>query len=175
MCALPILPGPADDIGTLAFKAFQEQEVIGRDQAIRAIARIYELSNAIGQALQTAVKSENLIAALHEAGSFLVSLMAPMMPHLAEESWQVLGHQVAVVDSKWPVILSELVAVDEVTIAVQINGKRRDEITVAKGLDRELVELKALALDSIKRQLEGKTVKKVIVVPDRIVNIVCEG
>ena len=141
----------------------------------RAIARIYELSNAIGQALQTAVKSENLIAALHEAGSFLVSLMAPMMPHLAEESWQVLGHQVAVVDSKWPVILSELVAVDEVTIAVQINGKRRDEITVAKGLDRELVELKALALDSIKRQLEGKTVKKVIVVPDRIVNIVCEG
>ena len=141
----------------------------------RAIARIYELSNAIGQALQTSPKSESLLAALHEAGSFLVALMAPMMPHLAEESWKILGHQLAVVDSNWPVIVPELVAVDEVTIAVQINGKRRDEVTLAKGLDRAIVEARALALDSVKRQLEGKIVKKVIVVPDRIVNIVCEG
>ena len=141
----------------------------------RAIARIYELSNAIGQALQGANKSESLNAALHEAGAFLVALMAPMMPHLAEESWKVLGHSVAVVDSKWPSILPELVAVDEVTIAVQINGKRRDEITVAKGLDRAAVEAKALALESVMRLLDGKLVKKVIVVPERIVNIVCEG
>ena len=141
----------------------------------RAIARIYELSNAIGQALQGANKSESLNAALHEAGAFLVALMAPMMPHLAEESWKVLGHSVAVVDTKWPSILPMLVAVDEVTIAVQINGKRRDEITVAKGLDRAAVEAKALALESVMRLLDGKLVKKVIVVPERIVNIVCEG
>ena len=140
----------------------------------RAIARIYELSNAIGQALQSKGKSESLNSALHEAGSFLVALMAPMMPHLAEESWKVLGHLGAVVDSRWPMVLPELVAVDEVTIAVQINGKRRDEITVSKSLDRAAVEAKALALDSVVRLLDGKLVKKVIVVPGRIVNIVCE-
>ncbi len=141
----------------------------------RAIARIYELANAIGQSLQSANKSEALNGALHEAGSFLVLLMAPMMPHLAEESWKLLGHTSAVVDNNWPEVEAALVAVDEVTIAVQINGKRRDEMTVAKGLDRSTVEATALALDTIKRQLEGKNIKKIIVVPDRIVNIVCEG
>ena len=141
----------------------------------RAIARIYELANAISQSLQTANRSDALDGALHEAGSFLVLLMAPMMPHLAEESWKLLGHKSAVVDSNWPKVEAALVVVDEVTIAVQINGKRRDEMTVAKGLDRGAMEATALALDTIMRQLEGKTVKKVIVVPDRIVNIVCEG
>jgi leucyl-tRNA synthetase len=141
----------------------------------RAIARIYELSNAIGQALQISQKSDALNAALLEAGSFLVTVMAPMMPHLAEESWKLLGHKSAIVDSSWPKIENALVSVDEVTIAVQINGKRRDEITVAKGLDGSSIEAKALSLESVIRQLEGKTVKKVIVVPDRIVNIVCEG
>jgi leucyl-tRNA synthetase len=141
----------------------------------RAIARIYELSNAIGQALQIGQKTEALNAALREAGSFLVLVMAPMMPHLAEESWKILGHKSAIVDSRWPVIENALVSVDEVTIAVQINGKRRDEITVGKGLDRAAIEAKALALESVIRQIEGKTVKKIIVVPDRIVNIVCEG
>ena len=140
----------------------------------RAIARIYELSNAIGHALQISEKSDGLNAALHEAGSFLVLVMAPMMPHLAEESWKILGHKSAIIDSNWPVVEKALVAVDEVTIAVQINGKRRDEMTVGKGLDRGAIEAKALSLDSVIRQIEGKTIKKVIVVPDRIVNIVCE-
>jgi leucyl-tRNA synthetase len=141
----------------------------------RAIARIYELANAISQSLQSANRSEVLDGALREAGSFLVLLMAPMMPHLAEECWKLLGHKSAVVDSNWPKVEAVLVAVDEVTIAVQINGKRRDEITVAKGLDRSAVEVAALELATITRLLEGKAIKKVIVVPDRIVNIVCEG
>ncbi len=141
----------------------------------RAIARIYELANAISQSLQSANKSDALDGALREAGSFLVLLMAPMMPHLAEECWKLLGHKSAVVDGNWPKVEAGLVAVDEVTIAVQINGKRRDEMTVAKGLDRGAVEVAALALDTIMRQLDGKSVKKIIVVPDRIVNIVCEG
>ena len=141
----------------------------------RAIARIYELANAINQSLQSTNKFDALDGALREAGSFLVLLLAPMMPHLAEESWKLLGHKSAVVESNWPKVEPALVAVDEVTIAVQINGKRRDEMTVAKGSDRGAVEAAALALDTIKRQLEGKIVKKVIVVPERIVNIVCEG
>ena len=141
----------------------------------RAIARIYELANAISQSLQSEHKTDALAGALHEAGSFLVLLMAPMMPHLAEESWKLLGCKSAVVDTSWPKIEAALVAVDEVTIAVQINGKRRDEMTVTKGLDRGAMEATAFALETIKRQLEGKTVRKIIVVPDRIVNIVCEG
>ena len=141
----------------------------------RAIARIYELANAISQSLHSEHKTDALAGALHEAGSFLVLLMAPMMPHLAEESWKLLGYKSAVVDTSWPKIEAALVAVDEVTIAVQINGKRRDEMTVTKGLDRGAMEATAFALETIKRQLEGKTVRKIIVVPDRIVNIVCEG
>ena len=139
----------------------------------RAISRVYELTNAIGQALQTADKSLDLIGALREAGNFLVLLMAPMMPHLAEECWALLGHKDAVVNTIWPDVNAELIAVDEITLAVQVNGKRRDEITVPKNADRAMLEAKVLELDNIKRALEGKILKKVIVVPDRIVNIVC--
>ena len=139
----------------------------------RAISRIYELTNAIGPALQTADKSADLIGALREAGNFLVLLMAPMMPHLAEECWTLLGHKTAVVNTIWPQVIADLIAVDEVTLAIQINGKRRDEITVPKNADRAMLETKVLELDTIKRALEGKLVKKIIVVPDRIVNIVC--
>jgi leucyl-tRNA synthetase len=138
----------------------------------RAISRIYELSNAIGPALADTSKSQDLIGALREAGDILVLLMAPMMPHLAEECWSLLGHSEAIVATPWPKPIEALVAVDEVTMAIQINGKRRDEIIVPKGFDRAMLEAKVLELENIKRMIEGKTVKKVIVVPDRIVNIV---
>jgi leucyl-tRNA synthetase len=138
----------------------------------RSIARIYELSNAMGPALQIANKSSDLLGALHEAANFLVTVMAPMMPHLAEECWKLLGHDAAVVDTAWPKTIGALVDVDEITIAIQVNGKRRDEILVAKGADRGMLEGKVLELENIKRAIEGKTVKKVIIVPDRIVNIV---
>jgi leucyl-tRNA synthetase len=139
----------------------------------RSISRIYELTNAISPALAAIHKSPDINAALREAGDFLVLLMAPMMPHLAEECWKLLGHRSVVVDTPWPKPISELVASDEVTIAIQVNGKRRDEILVSKGADRGMLELKVLELENIKRAIEGKTVKKIIVVPDRIVNIVC--
>ncbi len=139
----------------------------------RAIARIYELSNAIGQSLALPTKSSDMIAALKEAGEFLVLLIAPMMPHLAEESWKVLGHNIAVVDTAWPKPLVELMSVDEVTIAIQVNGKRRDEITVQKGLTQVTLEPLVLALENVKRAMEGRVAKKIVVVPDRIVNIVC--
>jgi leucyl-tRNA synthetase len=139
----------------------------------RAIARIYELSNAIGAGLAKPAKSAAMTAALHEAAEFLVLLSAPMMPHLAEESWQVLGHHGAVVDTPWPKAIAGFLAEDTVTIAVQVNGKHRDEITVAKGIDKAALEGQVLALESVKRSMEGKPARKVIIVPDRIVNIVC--
>ncbi len=139
----------------------------------RAIARVYELANAIGQALAVPEKSSGVIGALKEAGDFLVLLIAPMMPHLAEESWLALGHSTTVVDTPWPKASEALTATADVTIAIQINGKRRDEITVAKGLGQAELEPMVLALENIKRVMDGKPAKKVIVVLDRIVNIVC--
>jgi leucyl-tRNA synthetase len=102
----------------------------------------------------------------------LVLTSAPMMPHLAEECWKQLGHAKPVVNTSWPKPDAALVADDAVTIAVQVNGKRRDEVRLAKGLGKEAVEALALKLDSVARALDGRPVRKVIVVPDRIINIV---
>jgi leucyl-tRNA synthetase len=107
-----------------------------------------------------------------EAAEFLVLMSAPMMPHLAEESWQAMGKPGHVVDTPWPKADPALVADDQVTIAVQVNGKRRDEVTIAKDLDAGQVEALVLKLESVSRALEGRPVKKVIVVPGRIANIV---
>lgn len=139
----------------------------------RAIARIYELSNAVAAGLAQMKKSDSLTAALHEAVAFLVLISAPMMPHLAEESWHVLGHPIPVVDTSWPKPIRDFLIETEVTIAVQVNGKRRDEIKVAKGIDSKLLEAQVLALEGTMRAMDGKPARKIIIVPDRIVNIVC--
>jgi leucyl-tRNA synthetase len=138
----------------------------------RSIARVYELANAVGAALQSADRSEPMRRSLREAAEIMVLMAAPMMPHLAEECWKELGHLIPVVDTPWPKADAALVADDAVTIAVQVNGKRRDEVRFAKGLSKEAVEAVVLKLDSVKRALDGRPVRKVIVVPDRIVNIV---
>ena len=135
----------------------------------RAIARIYELANALGTAL-AAGKAEAV--AVKEAAEFLVLMSAPMMPHLAEESWQSMGKPGHVVDTPWPKADPALLADDQLTIAVQVNGKRRDEVTVPKDLDPKQVEALVLKLESVAKALEGRPVKKVIVVPGRIANIV---
>ena len=111
-------------------------------------------------------------AAVKEAAEFLVLASAPMMPHLAEECWQAMGKAGHVVDTAWPKADPALLADDQVTIAVQVNGKRRDEITIPKDLDAKQVEALVLKLDAVARALEGRPVKKVIVVPGRIANIV---
>jgi leucyl-tRNA synthetase len=95
-----------------------------------------------------------------------------MMPHLAESCWQALGHAKLVAETQWPKYDPALTASDSITIAIQVNGKRRGEITVAKNAENEAVETAALAEDGVKRALDGKAPKKVIVVPNRIVNIV---
>jgi len=138
----------------------------------RSIARVYELANAVGAALQSADRSDPMRRSLREAAEIMVLMAAPMMPHLAEECWKELGHPTPVVDTPWPKVDAALVADDAVTIAVQVNGKRRDEVRLAKGLSKEAVEAVVLKLDSVIRALDGRPVRKVIVVPDRIVNIV---
>ena len=133
----------------------------------RAIARVYELTNALQAALGKAEP-----AAVREAAELLILVSAPMMPHLAEECWQALGCKGYVVDTPWPKADPALVADDQVTIAVQVNGKRRDELTIAWGTASKDVEALVLKLESVSRSLEGRAPKKVIVVPDRIANIV---
>jgi leucyl-tRNA synthetase len=95
-----------------------------------------------------------------------------MMPHLAESCWQALGHRTMVVDTPWPKADPSLVKSDTITIAVQVNGKRRGEITIAAEADEAAVREAAMRDEGVVRSLEGKAPKRVIVVPRRIVNIV---
>jgi leucyl-tRNA synthetase len=132
----------------------------------RAVAQLYTLSNAIAGADQADG------AARREAIEALVLLSAPMMPHLAEQCWKELGHTKLVAETPWPKYDPALTASDSVTIAIQVNGKRRGEISMAKNADNKTVEAAALTQEGVVRALEGKTPKKVIVVPNRIVNIV---
>ena len=95
-----------------------------------------------------------------------------MMPHLAEEAWARLGGEGLVADASWPLVDAALLVDDEVTVAIQVNGKLRDTLTLPKGLPREAVEAAALASEKVVRLLEGRAPRKVIVVPDRLVNLV---
>ncbi len=132
----------------------------------RAVAQIYTLANAIGanEAADGAVRREALEA--------LVLMCAPMMPHLAETCWGMLGHGTLVVDTPWPKADAALVRSDTLTIAVQVNGKRRGEITVPADAAEDAVKAAALADEGVQRSLEGNAPKRIIVVPKRIVNIV---
>jgi leucyl-tRNA synthetase len=95
-----------------------------------------------------------------------------MTPHLSEEIWGLLGGEGLVANALWPVADEAMLVEDSVTLPIQVNGKRRDEITVPKDMDKAEVEKLALATDGVKRALDGASPKKVIVVPGRIVNVV---
>ena len=101
-----------------------------------------------------------------------MKLAAPMAPHLAEESWAALGQGGMVADAEWPSFDPALLIEDQVTLAVQVNGKLRDTLSAPRGLDRAAAEELALASEKVQRQLAGAAPRKVIVVPDRLVNIV---
>ena len=108
---------------------------------------------------------------LHEILCRLVVTVAPFVPHLAEELWATLGQTGLVCHAPWPQIDAALLIDETVTLPIQVNGKRRDQIVVPKDMDAKAIEALALKTAGVKRTLEG-TPKKVIVVPGRIVNIV---
>ncbi len=136
-----------------------------------AVAQLYELTNTI-TAAQGKAAAPDLAWALREATEFLVQMIGPMMPHLAEECWARLGYNTLIANQPWPAAEAALLVDDTITIAVQVNGKRRDELTIARGAGNSEIEAQALSLESVQRALEGRPVKKVIVVPQRIVNVV---
>jgi leucyl-tRNA synthetase len=137
------------------------------------LAHIREFANTFSEVLQQPGQpAPDLAWAIREAGQILVQLFSPMMPHLAEECWQVLGHGGLVSEADWPQIERDLLVEDSVTLVVQVNGKKRGEVTVATAAQNPEIEAAVLALDAVKLALDGKPVRKVIIVPKRIVNVV---
>ncbi|GKY86763.1 leucine--tRNA ligase [Sinisalibacter aestuarii] len=130
-----------------------------------SIARLYAFTN-------TLTKSTAGAAAKQQAAKVMAQLMSPMTPHLAEEIWARLGGEGLVANAPWPVADPAMLVENTVTLPVQVNGKRRDEITVPKDMAKDEIEKLALATDGAIRALDGKAPKKVIVVPGRIVNVV---
>jgi leucyl-tRNA synthetase len=155
-----------DDL-TLRRKTHQTVHAVAQDiEALgfnKAVARIYELTGATEKAAPSADRTATIRT--------LLLLVAPMMPHLAEEAYAAFGAGL-VADAAWPDVDPALLVDDEVTVAVQVKGKLRDTLTVAKGTAREELERLALASDKVQRALDGAEVTKVIGVPDRLVNLV---
>ncbi|HXW23481.1 MAG TPA: leucine--tRNA ligase, partial [Xanthobacteraceae bacterium] len=152
----------SDDIGKLRFNL--------------CVAQVYELTNSLQTALAgikgNGTRPADVAWALREAAEILVQLFHPMMPHLAEECWAALGHATLIADAPWPTVEAELLVEDTVTLPVQINGRKRADVTVARDAGTTDIEAAVLQLEVVKRALEGKDPKKVIVVPQRIVNVV---
>ncbi|MFN7126269.1 MAG: leucine--tRNA ligase [Allorhizobium sp.] len=141
----------------------------------KAIARIYELVNALAAPLTNVAAGQGdaaYVAAVRNAAEILVQLIAPMTPHLAEECWSILGNEGLIAKAAWPQFEEGLVAENEIVLPVQINGKKRAELTIARDADQNAVQAAVLALDAVKTALNGQAPKKIIVVPLRIVNIV---
>ncbi|WP_417667830.1 leucine--tRNA ligase [Roseibium sp.] len=138
----------------------------------RAVARIYEYVNQIGKTVHSGVDADDIAYAAREAAQYLTQMMAPMMPHLAEECWIKLGCEGLISEANWPAVQESLLVEDTITLPVQINGKKRGDITVARDASKEAVEAATLELDFVQRALDGKPPRKLIVVPQRIVNVV---
>lgn len=174
--ATPAKEGDAFAISQLAHKTLKAvQNDYDKLWFNKAVARIYELVNAIAGPLTTvaAGKADAAYrAAVRDATEILVQLVAPMTPHLAEECWSVLGHDTLLSQTAWPKYHDALVVENEVVLPVQINGKKRAELTISRDADQNAVSDAALALEDVKRVLNGQAPKKIIVVPQRIVNIV---
>ncbi len=149
-------------------------DVIGRDiedfHFNNCVAQIYKFSNAVSGFKPDGSNGDSF--ALREALTILVQVSAPMMPHLAEEMWQMLGNSDIVTDHPWPIAQVKLMQENTVTVAIQVKGKLRDTIEVTKDMDKAEVEKLALASEKIIKAVGNSPIRKIIIVPNRIVNIV---
>ena len=130
-----------------------------------SVAQIYELTNAL-------TKYKTTDGAKMEALGILIRTIAPFMPHLAEECWVHLGGEDLCYAASWPTAEPALLVDDEITLPIQVNGKRRSELKTAKDSSKDDIEALAMSDEAVKRSLEGLTIRKVIIVPGRIINIV---
>ncbi|NGX96020.1 MAG: leucine--tRNA ligase [Candidatus Afipia apatlaquensis] len=185
--AAPLLPKPGTAIpdnndGAMALRRIAHRTLADVSTAIErlrfntAIAKLYTFVGALGDVVDGPAKSLQadpaVAAAAREAFDILVRLISPMMPHLAEQCWQALGHQELVSEANWPETEAKLLVDDTITLPVQVNGKKRGDVTVARNASNGEIEAAVLILDAVKSALDGKSPRKVIVVPQRIVNVV---
>ncbi len=138
----------------------------------RAVARVRELSNHVMEAGAHHAGASGLGFAMRESLERLVQILNPMLPHLTEELWQLLGHHQLLAESAWPEVDASLLADDTVTVAVQVNGKLRATIPLEKNCAEETAREAALAEENVQRALAGQAPRKIIIVPNKIINIV---
>ncbi|MEP4378100.1 MAG: leucine--tRNA ligase [Alphaproteobacteria bacterium] len=174
------LPAPGTDAGTgdestAALRRAVHQAIadvtddLERFHYNRAVAHLYELVNTIqASARDTAVSG----AALREALEAIVRLIGPMMPHLAEEMWSLLGRDTLICDEAWPVADTSLLVADSVTLAIQVNGKLRGTVDLPADEDQSTVEIAARAVQNVADSIGNSDVRKVIYVPNKLVNFV---
>jgi leucyl-tRNA synthetase len=174
--AAPAMDGEGKAVSQAAHKTLQAvQGDLDKLAFNKAVARIYELVNTLAAPLTkvaSGTADDVFVAAVRNATEILIQIIAPMTPHLAEECWSALGNQGLVAQADWPMFAADLVAENDVMMPVQINGRKRAELTIARDADQNTVSQAALDLDAVKAVLQGQSPKKIIVVPQRIVNIV---
>jgi leucyl-tRNA synthetase len=169
----PDLPPAAAELRRQVHRAIaQVTDEIERLHFNKAVALVRELSNAIEGFATGEGTTAATAAAMREAVETLVLLLGPMMPHLAEELWQRLGHDRLLALTPWPKADPALLSADTVVVAVQVNGKRRAELRLRPGAAEDEARAAALADPAVLRAMAGKPPRRVIVVPDKIVNVV---
>ena len=171
--------GTQGEVATLSKAAHKLLKAVGEDigrlHFNKAVARIYELTNLISPQVAEIAggrRDDGLVPAVRQGLEFLVAMIAPMMPHLAEECWAALGGKGLAAERPWPAFDPALTVDNDFTYPVQVNGKKRADLTIARDADQAAVEKAALELDAVQKALGGKPPRKVIVVPQRIVNVV---
>ncbi len=170
--------GPAQGAGGLRRLAHKSLHAVGEDigrlKFNRCVAHIYELTNGLSAGLISHRRNAAAVAAadLGEAARFLISMVAPFMPHLAEECWARLKGGGLIAQAAWPKADADLIRDDTVVMPVQINGRKRAEINVARTLPAAEIEQIVRALDVVVQAAAGAAIKKVVIVPQRIVNVV---
>ena len=160
--------GEALELRKLAHRALEK--ITAGIEAFRfntSVAQIYELTNALGR-----YKAQD--AARLEALGILIRAIAPFMPHLAEECWAKVGGEGLVYHAAWPEVDPAMLVDDTITLPLQVNGKRRSELNIAKDMPKDEIEKLALADEAVQRSIGDATVRKIIIVPGRIVNIVAK-
>ena len=167
----------SDDLQTLRRQTYQTLTKVGDDIGRRhtfntAIAAVMELMNAVSKVKDT---SEQARAVVQEALEKTILMLSPITPHISHELWNALGHEEAIVTVAWPEIDESALVQDKVELMVQVNGKLRSKISVAADADKDSIEALALADENVQRFIEAKEIRKVIVVPGRLINIVVAG
>jgi len=149
-------------------------DIADRMQFNTAIARMMELTNALYQIDDNELGSDESRAVISEVFNKFIPMLYPFVPHMAEELWEIIGHSESLADQSWPDYIESLTARNELEIVFQVNGKIREKVQVSADISKDDMEKMAMESAKVKEFIEGKDIKKVIVVPGKLVNIVAK-